>query len=121
MDSDEIKLRRRPAYEIVLNALKAGKEVHFGNYVLVMEEGQIYTPGHKFNYDTITFDEVLFPAEISLFNFIKLCEELPDEDLIIMAGETALMQMQKLFLSAKRQGSMKINKEDHLWVERGNF
>lgn len=85
-------MNRRPGYEIVLNALKVGKEVEVGGVLLAMSaDDQICRCVTMTDTQTGEKKEMLYVLDAPINWFIKHCELISDTDLFIMAAETALM------------------------------
>lgn len=86
-------MNRKPAYEIVLNALKAGKEITIDDQVFVMEDNKVYILIKGIDTDTKEIVEKLINPGIPLNWFLSACEKMSDDDLFVIACETALMEM----------------------------
>lgn len=91
--TEQTKPKHRPAYEIVLNALRAGKEVEMGGVRLMMQDEQVYCIGLRHSFADNKTEEVLYRADFSLNWFMKQCDKISFDDLFILSSETALMQM----------------------------
>lgn len=92
---EETKSNLRPAHEIVLNALAVGKEITLGGQKIVMQDGQIYIPMTSYDTNTNESEDWLYDFDVPVNWFLRECAKIPDADLFVMAGETALMKMNR--------------------------
>ena len=90
-----IILKRRPAYEIVLSALQEGMGVKLGEIEYIMQDKELGYVVSCYNSETKETIEKFAVIDMSLNYFIRLCNCIKEDDLIIMSFETALIKMKR--------------------------
>jgi hypothetical protein len=92
----ETKTKRKPAYEIVLNALQAGLTVRLGDREYMMQDDQIVikVTCYKNGLDK-DCEEKMLVIDMTLNNFISLCNQIPENELFGIGCSVALTNMHK--------------------------
>lgn len=84
-------IMRRPAYEIVLSALRAGLEVRLGKFTYVMRNQFVYIK----MVNEVTQQTHCIEAVIWLNKFVELCDSLSEEELFLLSQNTALNEYRR--------------------------
>jgi hypothetical protein len=88
-------MKHRPAYEIVLNALKEEIPVTLGGNEYIMIDNIIGIPCTSYKDYPNDPQAIMLSSPITLNNFMSLCNQISDDDLYILSCTTALRQMAK--------------------------
>ena len=89
-----IKIRRKPSWEIVLNALNEGIPVILDQVQYLLVEGKICIKLQVY-IDKIKQADRILVNNISLNHFIDLCERLSEEELFSISCDTALTKLNR--------------------------
>ena len=86
----EMLERKRPEAVIVLEALLQGRRVVLADRLCVLEGNELRLVGERRDSQTGESGECLLPFPMHVSDFLKACEQLSDDEVFILAAETAL-------------------------------
>lgn len=82
--------RKRPKAVIVLEALLQGRRVVLADHLCVLEGDEVRVVGERWDSQTGESGECLLPFPISMDDFLNACERLSDDEVFVLAAQTAL-------------------------------
>jgi len=101
--SDEVTLKRRHPVMIVLQSLLDGLPVEIdGEEYWLDDAGKLVIKRESINTQTQETRDVYLGIDVSVGAFIKLCEKIPEADLITIAANNVLNKIKRGELRKRR-------------------
>ncbi len=113
---------RRPKSVIILETLLEGQPVHFPNdeHTYMYLEGVFGVTSTRTDISRPDWkEEVLLKVDMSLANFIQLCNSMPDDEIFITGCETVLRRQNRLKAESRRKGLERCRAYSEHWEELG--
>jgi hypothetical protein len=93
---DEVILKRRHPVMIVLQSLLDGLPVEMeGEEFWLDDDGKLVIKRESINTETQEKRDVFLVMDMNVGAFIKLCEKLPEADVITIAGNNVLNKVRR--------------------------
>lgn len=94
--SGEVEVKRRHPVMIVLQSLLDGLPVEMeGEEYWLDDNGRLVIKRESINTETREKKDVFLIVDVSVGAFIKLCEKLPEADVITVAGNNVLNKIRR--------------------------